>query len=610
MDREFGKICITDLEDGRSRDWNIDTAACERFVGGAGLAAYVYDRLVEGNPGPMDPGNLFIAMTGPLTGTSATLSGRHSFAGRSPQTGFWGEASVGGHWGKELRRTGYDGVVLSGRAAKPVYILLQDGRAEVRDAEWLWGKDTFGTDTALKEELGSEIETCVIGPAGEKLVRFAGLFTDGVHARTAGRAGLGALLGAKNVKAIVVKGSREIPVKDPDRLKQDVKELLSDFTGRLKGMTEFGTPGLVVPCEAVGDLPIRNWQQGKWTEGAQRISAQVLNETYLKKRFYCAGCMIGCGRTVEGVLGEGVEQTGGPEYETLAMLGSNCLIDSMDSLIRLNELCNRLGMDTIDSGSAVAFTMELYEKGGIGADELGSLDMTWGNAEAAERLIEMIAMRQGFGDMLAEGVESAAGRIGPLAQEYAVQTHNMAIPAHDPRAYTSIALGYSTSSRGPCHCNAFSHMFERATTFPEAGIPEVMDRFTAEGKPEMVIGAQHVMHLWDSLALCKFSIFGGVRLHHISRWLSDAAGWDLEAKDLIEAGERIYTQKRVLNLRWGWTRKDDRLPVRLLTHRASDGAAGDHLPPLYPLLADFYRLRGWNNEGVPTQETLERLGIK
>lgn len=609
MSREFGRILIIDLTDRTSRIWSLEAEPCRRFIGGAGLAAYVFQQLAPEPVAPLDPANPFIALTGPLTGTAALLSGRHSFAGRSPQTGFWGEASVGGHWGRELRRAGFDGLAILGRSEEPVYLYLNDGRLEIRNAGHLWGLDTFQTDQALKAELGDKVQTCVIGPAGENLVKFSGLFTDGVHARTAARCGLGALLGSKRVKGIAVRGTGEPPLREPEALKESAKALLADFTGRLKGMSEFGTPGLVGPCESIGDLPINNWRQGRWTEGAKRIGGQELKENYLKKKFFCAGCVVGCGRTVAGVLDPLLQETGGPEYETLGMLGSNCLIDSMPALLRLNELCNRLGLDTIDAGAVVAFAMELRERGLIGPAELGSLDLKWGDGRAAEALIGMIGRREGFGDVLAEGLGSAAAQVGGLAEECAVQAHNMALPAHDPRAYSSIALGYATSSRGPCHVNAFSHMFERATTFPEIGVEAVLDRFAAQGKAEMVVGAQHVMYLWDSLAMCKFNIFGGVRLHLVGQWIEQATGWDVDVAELLEAAERIFNLKRMLNIGWGWSRKDDRLPLRVLTLRTSDGGAGDHLPPFNVMLADYYKIRGWTEEGLPRPETLRRLDL-
>lgn len=609
MRRKYGRVLIVDLSNQSFRVIEIETEVLKKFIGGAALAAYLYNQFVPGEIPSLDPASPFIIMTGPLTGTPIMLSGRHGVAGRSPLTGFWGEASVGGHWGREFRRTGFDGLVLVGKANKPTYLWIQDNHIDFKDASHLWGLDTFQTDNAVRKGVNENVQVCSIGPGGEKLVKFAGVFTDGVHARTAGRCGLGALMGSKNVKAIVVRGTEEIPIENAEALRRSVKELLPSFTGKMKGMSEFGTPGILLPCEAVGDLPIRNWTQGKWTENAQKISGQELNDKYLKKQFYCASCPVGCGRVVGGTVDPSLEETGGPEYETLAMLGSNCLIDSLPSLLRLNELVNRSGLDSIETGAVVAFCMELYEKGLIGSRELGSLELKWGDAKAAEGLIRMIMSREGFGDLLGEGLEVAANRIGGMAPEYAIQSNNMALPAHDPRAYSSIALGYSTSSRGPCHTNSFSHIFERWSTFPEIGIDEVLDPFQSEGKADLVFKAQNVMSLWENLALCKFTFFGDVQLRHVSEWLRYVTGWDMRAEDLIEVGERSFNLKRQLNIKWGMSRRKDTLPPRVITHRTNDGGAGNHLPPFNIMLADYYEKRGWNKEGIPTKETLERLKL-
>ncbi|HYB21999.1 MAG TPA: aldehyde ferredoxin oxidoreductase family protein, partial [Thermodesulfobacteriota bacterium] len=571
--------------------------------------AYLYSQFVKEDIPSLDPASPFFVMTGPLTGTPVVLSGRHGVAGRSPLTGFWGESSAGGHWGRELRRTGYDGLVLLGAADKPVYLALKDGQLQFKDAAHLWGKDCFETDQILKREWGDKTQVTSIGPAGEKMVRFAVVNTDGPHARVSGRCGLGALMGSKKVKAILVQGTEEIPIADVESLRASMKDLVPSLTGKLKGLSTFGTPGLVVPCEAIGDLPVRNWGQGRWAEGAKRLSGQELSEKFLKKQFFCAGCTVGCGRTVGGVIEPTVEETGGPEYETLAMLGSNCFTEDLAGVVRLNELVNRLGMDTIETGAVVAFCMELFEKGLIGRNELGSLELKWGNIQASEALIRMVADRQGFGDLLAEGIQVAAEKIGKTASEYAIQSNNMALPAHDPRAYASLALTYATSDHGPSHTESFSFWFERASTFPEIGIEKVMDRFQSEGKAEMVVRAQNVMNLWENLALCKFTVIGGVQLQHISKWLKDICGWDLSIQDLIEVGERSFNLKRKLSVGWGISRKNDTLPLRVITHRVSDGGAGRHLPPFNILLADYYERRGWSREGIPVEETFKRLGI-
>jgi aldehyde:ferredoxin oxidoreductase len=609
MSRKYGRVLIANLEDRSSRTMEVEPEILKKYIGGAGLSAYLYGQFAEEDAEPLSPGNPLFMMTGPLTGTPVVLSGRHGIAGRSPLTGFWGESSVGGHWGREFRRTGYDGIVLLGKADKPIYLLLKDEKLEIKDAVHLWGKDCFVTDQILKRECGENSQISCIGPAAEKLVRFCGVFTDGTDARTAGRCGLGTLMGSKKVKAVVVQGSREIPVLDVESLRNRMKELVPTLTGKMKGMSTFGTPGIVVPCESLGDLPVRNWAQGKYTEEAQKLSGQLMKEKYLKKQFFCASCPVGCGRVVGGSIEPMVEETGGPEYETLALLGSNCLIDDMPAVMRLNELTNRLGMDTIETGATVSFCMELYEKGLIGPKELGELDLKWGNARAAEGLIHMIAERKGFGDLLAEGMQVTAEKVGGMASEYAIQINNMALPAHDPRAYSSLALTYATSVRGPCHTSSYTFWFERATIFPEVGIDKVLDRFQSEGKPEMTVKVQNAVSVWENLAMCKFSILGGVQLKDVSSWLKDVVGWDLSIQDLLEVGERCVNLKRKLNVGWGMSRKNDTLPLRVLTHRVDDGGCGKHLPPLNIMLADYYEKRGWSKEGIPTEETYKKLGI-
>jgi len=609
MANMFGRILKIDLSKLTSRPLMIDEETQKQFIGGAGLAAHLYSTSVRDIVAPLAPESPFIAMTGPLTGTSAALSGRHGFAGRSPLTGFWGHSSVGGHWGVQLRHAGFDGLIVIGRADRPTYLHLENGKIQFNDATRLWGLDTFKTDEALKNQLGEKLQVCCIGPAGENLVRFAGVFSDGAHARAAGRCGLGALMGSKNLKAITVRGNQPLLVKHPDLLKKSVKKILPDLTEKMKGISQFGTPGLVVPCEAIGDLPIKNWTMGRWSEGAEKIGAQALNATYLKKRYHCAGCVVGCGRIIGGAFYNSPEEVGGPEYETLAMLGSNCLIDDLSSIIRINELVNRMGMDSIETGAIVAFCMELYEKGIIGKEELGSIDLKWGNGKAAEKLIKLIAHREKLGAVLANGMKNAAENIGGMAIEYAIQSNNMALPGHDPRAYSSIAIGYATSSRGPCHVDAFSHIFERATTFPDVGIDKTLNRFEHTGKARMVIASQRVMHLWENLVLCKFNIFGGVRLNEISEWLSLVLGYEMPPNDLTQIADRSFNLKRIMNVKWGWSRKNDTLPRRVIMHRTSDGGAGDHLPPFNIMLADYYKERGWDNEGIPKENTLKQLGL-
>ena len=370
-------------------------------------------------------------------------------------------------------------------------------------------------------------------------------------------------------------------------------------------LSSFGTAGLVVPCEQVGTMPIRNWRQGSWTEGAEAISAIKLKEAFYRGQFRCAGCPIGCGRVIEL---DGVE-IGGPEYETIGMFGGSCMIDNLEAICRLNRLCNQIGLDTIEAGALVAFAMELYERGMISKTDTEGLELTWGNWRAAMDLVRQISLKQGFGAFLGRGLKEASQELGGMALECAIHVKGLAAPAHDPRAVNSIAVGYATSNRGACHLQGFSHIFERNVSMKEWGYDEPLDRFEVAQKGELVAKSQNVMALFDSLALCKFSILGGVIPSVLTEWLNCVTGWGLNLEKFNRCGERIFNLKRLYNAQLGISRKDDKLPDRLLTHRRREGGTAENLPPLNIMLSDYYDFRGWDEDGVPRPEKLEKLDL-
>lgn len=361
--------------------------------------------------------------------------------------------------------------------------------------------------------------------------------------------------------------------------------------------------------EAVGDLPIRNWTQGSWADEAARISGQRMAATILTGKYYCGSCVVGCGREVE--VGDGPYRVhgAGPEYETLACLGSLCLVDDLHAIAHANELCNRFGLDTISTGATIAFAMECYERGLIRAADAGGLPLRWGDAAIMVRLVEMIGRREGIGDLLADGVRRAAERIGGLAPEFAIYAKGLEFPAHDPRAYNSLALAYATSNRGACHLQAYTHQFERAVTLPELGFQEVQNRFGTDDKGRLVAVGQDLMCMMDSLKLCKFILLGGVKPTQMLDWLNTVTGWEMDLAEFMRCGERIWNLKRLFNVRCGVSRKDDLIPSRILTHRRGSGGAAENLPPLGPMLAEYYAYRGWDAEGIPTAARLQALDI-
>jgi len=605
-----GKVLWVDLGKGASWCEPVSERDALTWIGGSGLAAVTVYRRVGPETGPLSPGNVLAFFTGPLTGTPVPSSGRHSVAGKSPLTGLWGEASVGGHWGRELKRAGYDGLVLTGASPEPVYLWISGDRVEIRGAASLWGLDTYDTEAAVRQLTHPRAQVCCIGPAGERLTPIAGLFTDGREGRAAGRCGLGAVAGAKKVKAVAVLGGQDPPLAGRELLQPVVREAAASVRARTKGLADFGTAGLVIPCERLGDFPVRNWSLGSWEDGAQKISGPRLAETVLAGRFHCAACPVGCGRRVAVDRGPyaGV-RGGGPEYETLGLFGGSCLIDDLEAICYANELCNRYGIDTIEAGNLVAFSMEAFEKGIIGPEDTGGLILAWGDPLVLVSLVTQMGTGEGFGAVLAQGFPYLVRKYGEPAAALAMAVKGLGMPSHDPRAYNSLAVGYATANRGACHLEAFSHVFERALAMPELGVEAPLDPFAVEGKGVLTARAQNLMSAVDSLAVCKFLLLGGVGVGDLARWLTLATGTEFGPDDLLRCGERVFNLKRLFNVRCGVRRKDDTLPRRILEQKRGSGGAADNLPPLSPMLDEYYAFRGWSIDGVPSRSRLSELGL-
>jgi len=592
-----GKILRVNLTTGELRDQPLPEALAQQYLGGSGLAArYLYDE-TDASTDPLSPDNLLCFMVGPFVGTPVPASNRFAVAALSPLTGIWGEGDCGGRWGAALKGAGYDGILITGQSPSPVYLWIEEGQAELRDASELWGLDTYELD------LGAEV-VC-IGPAGERGVRFAVVMSGRYDGRAAGRAGMGTVMGAKRLKAIACKGSLRPPLADREALVRSVREIIPTIREGTVNMHRYGTANGLLSFERMGDMPIRNWTMGKWTEGAERISGQHMAETILTGTYACGGCPIGCGRVVEIAEGPYAGVRGaGPEYESCASLGALCLIDDIEAVAKLNELCNRYGIDTISTGSVIAFAMEARERGLI--DEAPQ----WGDAQGAIALVERIARQEdALARLLGQGVRAAASHLGSQAEEFAIHVKGLEMPMHDPRAFYSLAPAYATSNRGACHLQALSHVFARSVTMPEIGVYEVLDRHAVEGKGALTARAQDLMCLFDSLKQCKFVMFGGVKLSHMTEWLQAITGWDVDNEEMLTIGERIYNLKRLFNIRRGVSRKDDTLPPRILVHRFREGGAAGKLPPLGRMLADYYEARGWSVEGIPTAEKLSELGL-
>ena len=444
-----GNILRVNLTTGKLHVQEISEDHYRLYLGGRGLIAYTLLTEVPKGIDPFGPENRLVFALGTLTGHPFVGSGRNSVGCKSPLSGGYGESEAGGFWGAELKRAGFEAIVLEGISPKPVYLSIKDGKAEIRDAAHLWGRDTADTQAAIQDELGDKrIRTAVIGPAGEKLVRFACILNDITHA--AGRTGMGAVMGSKKLKAIAVRGSRPPEVADKEKIlalnrfmHQNYKEISKHW--------RYGTGSDMIGYEAAGNMPIRNFRGGRFP-GVEQISAKLLCQKYLEKMDNCYGCPIRCKRVVKLQAPFTVDPVyGGPEYETLAALGSNCGIDNLEALMKANELCNRYGIDTISTGVAISFAMECTEKGILSREDTDGLDLTFGNAESMVRMVEQIALRKGFGDLLAEGTKRASETIGKRSEELAMQVKGEELPMHEPRHKQAMGLHYSMHVTGADH---------------------------------------------------------------------------------------------------------------------------------------------------------------
>lgn len=602
------KILCIDLSEGRISVLEPDISLFADYIGGSGVGARLLFDMTGPETDPLGPDNPLIWMTGPFTATRIPTSGRHEIVSKSPLTGIYGEGDAGGRFGIALKKSGFDGIVVTGQSKTPVNILLIDGEASIEPAHDLWGKDAFYVDGYIKERFGKNCETSCIGPAGEKLVPISCIVHDGENARMVGRCGLGAVMGSKRLKCLAVVGGKTPEISDADGLMQLQKKIVPQMVEKMKGMNLLGTAGGAAAAEKMGDMPIQNWRRGDWPQ-AEKISGQQMAETILKKNYYCGSCPIGCGRDVEINEGKWAGVKGaGPEYETLGMLGGSCMVEDLEAITYAADLCNRYGIDTIETGSAIAMTMECYEKGLLSPADLDGIEAEWGSADAMVALTRKICEAEGVGRLLGRGV-AAMTTILKDADEMAIHVKGLALPAHDPRCFNTMAVGYATSNRGACHLAGASYFYEKTAVMPEYGYDKPRPRYTTGGEAELNVRAQNLMGILDSLKICKFAIYGGISYATISEWYGLVTGIEKSVDEIAEAGERIFNVKRMYNVRHGVTRTDDMLPERILKNPRNDTGTGNYTPDFEPMLDAYYKCRGWDQNGIPKPETLDRLGL-
>jgi aldehyde:ferredoxin oxidoreductase len=529
---------------------------------------------------------------------------------RSPLTGILGESNVGGSWAVHFKKTGFDGVVVSGRSNKPVYLWIHEGGVEIRDASEIWGQDSYDSAAWLKGQTCDKATCAVIGQAGEKMAGIASIPHIGAIVRSAARTGLGAVMGSKNLKALVVYGQGRWNQSRPDILEKDVKQHLPQLREATKTFGKFGTSGGVDNYEKIGNFPIKNWRGGRW-EGAAKISGVAMHDTILSGRKACLRCPIACGRHIKVEEGPyGPMDCEGPEYETIATLGGECLVDDLSAISKANQLCNRYGLDTISAGATIAFAMEAFEKGLITTADTEGVELIWGSAKVLIEMIHRMGLRQGIGEIMSEGSWKMAEALGGNAVEFAVTVKGLEPSGHDPRRFFSQALSYATAARGACHNASWSHPYEIGLSMPEIGISEAQDAFQVEGKAKFTATLQNMNAMGDCLIACRFcQVGGGVNVNKLVDWFNLITGRKLGVEQFMKTGERVFNLKRLYNTRLGISRKDDTLPPRFLTLNRKGKELVNQLPPLGRLLSDYYRIRGWSEDGVPSTETKRALGL-
>ena len=603
MNGYMGKLLRVDLTRGLLEDEPLNEEYARQYLGGSGLAArYLYD-LIDVHTDPLGPENPLVFLTGPLVGTSAPACGRYEVCARSPLTGLWGESNSGGFFGPELRFAGYDGILIIGRAERPLYLSIIEGQAELRPAEHLWGRDTYATQELIRQELHEpRARVACIGPGGEELVKYAAVMND--HGRAAGRTGMGAVMGSKRLKAIAVRGTAQVPLADAEAFEaarrqawEIVKEDIQTEMMRLGGSAFWMDIGTMY-----GDVPHRYFTQGEW-EPAERLTASAMVDSILVRPRACYRCPIACGRETR-LERYDLPKVDGPEYETVASFGNLLLCDDLEGVAYLGHLCNIYGLDTISTGSTIAFAFYLFDQGIIGEKETGGLTLHWGDLESIIRLLEMIVRRQGFGDLLAEGSRAVGRHFG--VEELAAQVNGLELPMHDPRAFSGQGLVYATSPRGACHMQGDIYMVQQGQWVPELEV--VSGERQGETLTEVTAAVRSMdwRSLTNSMIMCHYE---NPPLELVLGMLNGATGWSLTAEDLALMGERISNLKRCLNHRLGLTRADDRLP-RLVLQKLKDGGTEGYVPDFQRLLEMYYEVRGWDPEtGRPRPEKLAELGL-
>jgi aldehyde:ferredoxin oxidoreductase len=595
-----GTILRVNLSDSTVTKEPLNPALAKRFIGGRGLGTKIMFDEVPPTIDPFSPDNKLIFAPGPLSGTFAPSASHFDIITKGPLTGTIAASSSGGSFGPVLKYAGYDALIVEGKAEKPVYIWIKDDNVEIRDAEELWGKQTPETTEAIRAATDEEACVACIGPAGEKLVLFANVMNE--CNRAAGRTGVGAVMGSKNLKAVAVRGTGGVQVADPSAFREAVmtaRQMIQDHPVGGTGLRVYGTDVLVNILNYIGGLPTRNFQESHFPT-ADKVGGEALTENVLVRPRGCHSCIISCGRASEVTDPKFAGRGEGPEYETTWAFGPDCGIDCLDAVAKANFLCNEYGMDTITLGSTIACAMHMYEDGILTLEDTDGIPLTFGHTEALIEMVRKTGTREGFGDKLALGSYRLAESYGH--PEYSMTVKKQEMPAYDPRAIQGIGLEYATSNRGACHVRGYTIAVE------VLGNPVQIDKDTIEGKAQWVITFQDLTAALDASGACLFATFG-IGGDELATLVSTATGVEYSTEEFMKAGERIWNLERLFNLKAGLGAADDTLPERMLKDPIKAGPSKGCVSHLDQMLPDYYQLRGWDESGVPTEEKREQLSL-
>jgi aldehyde:ferredoxin oxidoreductase len=600
MDGWIGKVLRVNLSTGKVSTEALDPDLAKDYIGARGLGTKIMTDEVDPKVDPLSPENKLIFVPGPLTGTFAPSAGRYTVVTKGALTGAIASANSGGTWGPALKFAGYDAVIIEGAAPKPVYLWIKNAKVEILDASHLWGKDVPETSDAIRAETDDDAKIACIGPAGENRVLFACIMND-LH-RAAGRSGVGAVMGSKNLKAIAVVGTGAVTCADPKAFESAVvkaRDKIHKHPVGGAGLRLYGTDVLTNILNQIGGYPTKNYQDGHFPT-ADKLGGETLAATLLQRPKGCFSCIISCGRVTKVTNPKYAGEGEGPEYETSWGFGGDCCIDDLDAVTKANYLCNEYGMDAISMAVTVACAMELYEMGLITKEDTGGIALEWGNAEAMVEVTRLTGIGEGFGKKLALGSYRLAESCGH--PELSMTVKKQEIPAYDARAVQGIGLNFATANCGAAHVRGY-------TIAPEVlGNPVKVDKDTIEGKPALVILFQNLTAALDATGACLFTTFG-IGADELAEMLGAVTGVGYTSEDFMKCGDRIWNLERQWNLNAGLTANDDTLPPRLLKEPIKTGASKGKLSRLPEMLPEYYELRGWDKNGVPTASKLGELGL-